>query len=165
MNPEDLTIIQFLNLAKNKIRIIDQDLSCLGNLRVLNLNDNEVSEVVRLGSLPELEELLLERNKLEKADQIAQMDLPALEKLNLAYNNLKEVANLDRFKNLSVLDLQHNALQSIVGVENTDIPFLNKLKSLQSVTTEGNNLKDSLANEVKAIQDKYNINSLNPIDT
>jgi len=113
---------------------------------------------------------LLHKNKLETADEITELNLPALQKLNLAYNNLKEVANLDRFKNLTVLELQHNALESIVGVENlaklqelklefnklSDLPFLDSLKSLKSITTEGNDLKAGIAAKAKEIQDKFN---------
>lgn len=171
MKPEELSVIEFLSLAQNKIRIVDQDLSCLSNLRVLNLSYNDIVQVIQLGSLPKLQELLLHKNELEEADAIVEMDLPALQRLNLAYNNLKELTNLDRFKNLTVLELQHNALESIVGVENleklkelkvefnnlTDLPFLEKLKSLQleSITTEGNKLKDAIAAEAKALQEKY----------
>ena len=165
MNPEDLTLIQFLSLAQNKIRIVDQDLSCLSNLRVLNLSYNEISEVVRLGSLPALQELLLHKNELEQADAIGEMDLPALQKLSLAYNNLKTLANVDRLKSLTVLELQHNALEAIIGVENleklqelklefnklTDLPFLDKLKSLQSITTEGNSLTETISAKAKEI--------------
>lgn len=178
MKPEELNIIEFMSLAQNKIRIVDQDLSCLSNLRVLNLSYNDIVEVIQLGSLPKLQELLLHKNELEEADAIVQMDLPALQKLNLAYNNLKELANLDRFKNLTVLELQHNALESIVGVENleklqelklefnklTDLPFLEKLKTLnlQSITTEGNSLQAAIAAEAQALQEKY-MKSLFPI--
>jgi len=179
MKPEELTLIQFMSLAQNKIRIVDQDLSCLSNLRVLNLSYNDIVQVIKLGSLPKLQELLLHKNNLEEADAIVEMDLPALQKLNLAYNNLKKLTNLDRFKNLTVLELQHNALESIVGVENLekleelklefnklkDLPFLEKLKTmnLQSITTEGNNLKDTIAAEAKALQEKY-MKSLYPAD-
>ncbi len=114
--------------------------------------------------------MLLHKNELEKADDVAQLDLPALQKLNLAYNNLKELANFEQFSNLTVLELQHNALESIVGVENleklqqlkvefnnlTDIPFLDKLKSLQSLTTEGNTLKEGIAAKAKELQDAFN---------
>gem|GEM_PF-5687614 len=48
MDPADLTIIEFLSLAQNKIRLVDQDLSCLSNLRVLNLSYNDIVEVIRL---------------------------------------------------------------------------------------------------------------------
>ncbi len=171
MKPEDLTILEFLSLAQNNIRVVDQDLSCLSNLRVLNLSYNEIVQVVTIGSLPRLQELLLHKNDLETADAITQMDLPALQKLNLAYNQLKEVKNLDHFKNLVVLELQHNALQTLVWVENveklqelklefnklTDLPFWEQLKwgALQSITTEGNSLKDALSAEVKTLQEKY----------
>jgi Leucine-rich repeat (LRR) protein len=169
MPAETHTGIAFLSLAQNNIRVVNQDLSCLTNLRVLNLSYNNIVEVVKLGSLPNLQELLLHKNNLETADEIVEMELPALQKLNLAYNDIKEVANIDRFKNLTVLELQHNALETIVGVENleklqelklefnnlTDLPFIDKLKSIQSLTTEGNNLKESIAAQAKAIQQKF----------
>lgn len=171
MKPEELTIIEFLSLAQNNIRLVDQDLSCLSNLKVLNLSYNDIVQVIQLGSLPKLQELLLHKNDLEQADAITEMDLPALQRLSLAYNNLKEFTNVDRLKNLSVLELQHNALETVVGVDNleklqelklefnklTDLPFLEKLKgmNLQSITTEGNSLKDTIAAEAKAIQEKY----------
>jgi Leucine-rich repeat (LRR) protein len=161
--------IAFLSLAQNNIRVVNQDLSCLTNLRVLNLSYNNIVEVVKLGELPNLQELLLHKNNLETADTIVEMELPALQKLNLAYNNIKEVANIDRFKNLTVLELQHNAIQSIVGVENlekleelklefnklTDLPFLENLTSLKSLTTEGNELKATLEAKIKELQQKF----------
>lgn len=169
MKPEELSAVEFLSLAQNKIRVVDQDLSCLTKLRVLNLSYNEISQVVTLGSLPALQELLLHKNELEKADAIVAMDLPALQKLSLAYNNLKTLSNVDRLKNLTVLELQHNALEAVVGVERleklqelklefnqlTDLPFLDKLQSIKSLTTEGNSLADTISNKAKAIQAKY----------
>lgn len=150
MKPEDLTAIQIINLAQNRIRLVDQDLSCLSNLRVLNLSYNEISEVVRLGTLPALQELLLHKNNIENIEKLIGMDLPALKKLSLAYNKIKEIDSLGKLTNLIVLELQHNVLEKVVGVENLkkledlklefnklkDLPFLDQLEKLKSITTE-----------------------------
>lgn len=170
MKPEDLSLIQFLSLAQNKIRIVDQDLSCLTNLRVLNLSYNEISEVVRLGSLPSLQELMLHKNNIDNIEKLIGMDLPALEKLNLAYNKLKEIDSLGKLTNLIVLELQHNVLEKLVGVENLkkleelklefnklkDLPFLEQLEKLKSITTEWNELKATIEWKIKELQDKFN---------
>ncbi len=65
-----IPLIQYFSLAQNKIRIVDQDLSCLTKLRVLNLSYNEISEVVQLGSLPALQELLLHKNNITDAESV-----------------------------------------------------------------------------------------------
>jgi hypothetical protein len=170
MKPEDLTLIQIINLAQNRIRIVDQDLSCLTNLRVLNMSYNEIVDVARLGALPSLQELMLHKNKIESIEKLIGMDLPALEKLNLAYNKLKEIDSLGKLTNLIVLELQHNVLEKLVGVENLkkledlklefnklkDIPFLEQLEKLKSITTEWNELKETIEWKIKELQDKFN---------
>ncbi len=170
MKPEDLSLIQIINLAQNRIRIVDQDLSCLTNLRILNMSYNEISDVARLWALPALQELMLHKNNIENIEKLIGMDLPALEKLNLAYNKLKEIDSLGKLTNLIVLELQHNVLEKLVGVENLkkledlklefnklkDIPFLEQLEKLKSITTEWNELKATIEWKIKELQDKFN---------
>lgn len=81
MDATDTAAIQRLSLAQNAIRIVDQDLSCMTNLRFLNLSYNEITQVVRLGTLPALQELFLHKNKIETIATLP--DLPGLQTLNL----------------------------------------------------------------------------------
>lgn len=166
---EEASMVQILSLANNKIRIVDQDLSCLTNLRVLNLSYNQIVDVVTLGELPALQELLLHKNKIIQTETIGNMNLPSLNRLSLAYNNIKEVTNLGNLQNLIVLELQHNVIERMVGIENldrlqelkvefnklTDLPFLDQLEQLKSITTAGNTLAETIENKAKEIQARF----------
>lgn len=164
---EDHAKVHYLNLATNKIRIIDQDLSCLERLRVLNLSYNQIIEVVKLGDLPNLQELLLHKNQLTTTNNLP--NFPALKSLNLAYNNLKKVSWLEKFTQLTNLELQHNEIIKILGLDQLtelqqlrlefnrlkELPFLEALKELNLITTEGNDLQAWLQEKLEEIQNKY----------
>ena len=166
---EEASMVQILSLANNKIRVVNQDLSCLTNLRVLNLSYNEIVDVVTIGDLPALQELLLHKNKITKTETIGNMNLPSLNRLSLAYNNIKEVTNLGNLQSLIVLELQHNVIERMVGIENldrlqelkvefnrlTDLPFLDQLQNLKSITTAGNTLAETIENKAKEIQARF----------
>ena len=167
LDPIDRAEVRHLNLSNNKIRIVDADLSCLTHLQTLNLSYNEISTVVRLGSLPTLRDLQLHKNQLTTVDDLP--DLPGLQKLNLGYNKLKEVIWIDKYINLIKLELQHNMIEKIIWAEKlqkleelklefnklTDLPFLDTLKQLKSLTTEGNALKETVTKQIQALQEKF----------
>lgn len=165
MSSEDAAEILFLNLANNTIRIVDQDLSCLTNLKVLNLSYNDIVEVVSLGSLPALQELLLHKNQIDDSAQLSNIDAPALQKLNIWYNQLKSLVNIDRFKELTSLEIQHNQIEQIIGVENlgkleqlraefnnlSALPFLDSLQQLKQITVGGNQVDQGVLDKIQQI--------------
>lgn len=167
MDEQDRDKVRFLSLSNNKIRIVDQDLSCFKHLRVLNLSYNQIVEVVRLGELPELQELLLHKNQLANTKNLP--DFPALKTLNLAYNKLKKVVDLEKFSALTTLELQHNEIAKIIGIDKLQkleelkleynklkkLPFLETLQQLKTVTAQGNQLQQEVQNTLKKLQQTY----------
>lgn len=163
---EDYSKVRILNLSNNRIRVVNQDLSCLQHLRVLNLSYNQIVEVVSLWYLPSLQELLLHKNQLTSTKL---PDFPALKTLNLWYNKLKKVSGLEKFGTLTRLELQHNEIAKIIGIENLQkleslkveynklkkLPVLETLKNLREVTVEWNELAENIKNELKKINDLY----------
>lgn len=64
LDPADQPNIRAVTLMQNQIRIVNTDLSCLVNLRSLNLSYNQVVSIQTLGSLPKLQELRLHKNAI-----------------------------------------------------------------------------------------------------
>lgn len=124
--------VRNLDLSNNKIRIVDQDLSCLINLKSLNLSYNEIEIVKDLWILPNLNQLKLQKNNIDNTLWLP--DFPALESLNLWFNNLTTTLWLERYTNLESLELYHNQIQEVVWLEN--------LEKLEQLKVEFNNIKD-----------------------
>lgn len=169
LKPEDHSKVWQLDLSNNLIRIVNQDLTCLTNLKILNLSYNQIELVKDLGALPNLVDLKLQKNKLEETNNLP--ELPALQSLNLWFNNLKETIWLDKYQNLEVLELYHNQIESVVGIENItklkelkvefnnikDFNFVDTLQEqwLELMTAKWNEIKDGLLDELKAMNDEY----------
>lgn len=169
IQPEDYYKVRHLDLSDNAIKIVDQDLSCLENLKTLNLSYNEIEVVRTLWILPLLTDLKLHKNNLTSTSGLP--DFPALERLNLGYNQLKEAVGLDKYQNIKVLELYHNQLESLVWVEGLakleelkvefnnikDFSFFEDLKDqgLKIMTAKGNEVKDSFLDELKQMNSDY----------
>lgn len=164
ISPDEYDLVWFLDLSQNKIRVVDQDLSCFQYLQVINLWYNEIQEVVSLGNLPRLKDLRLQKNKLTTTE-----DFPVytgLTRLNLWYNQISIVKDLETLTNLKELELQHNVIEQFIGAEKmqqlealklefnklTNVDFLGDLKGLFAVTVGGNNLPP----EIEALWKKLN---------
>lgn len=169
LKPEDHSQVRELDLSNNLIRVVNQDLTCLGNLKILNLSYNQIEIVKDLGLLPNLVNLKLQKNKLEETNTLP--DFPALQSLNLWFNNLKDTLGLEKYQNLEVLELYHNEIESVVGIENMeklrelkvefnnikDFSFVEVLqdKWLELMTAKWNEIKDGLLNELKVMNEWY----------
>jgi Leucine-rich repeat (LRR) protein len=81
LKPEDHSQVRNLDLSNNLIRVVNQDLTCLTNLKILNLSYNQIEVVSDLGDLPNLVDLKLQKNKLAETNNLP--DFPALKSLNL----------------------------------------------------------------------------------
>lgn len=169
MNEEDHEQVRRLDLSNNLIRIVDQDLSCLVNLKSLNLSYNEIEVVKDLWVLPALNEFKLQKNNIDSTIWLP--DFPALESLNLWFNNLTTTLWLEKYTNLQSLELYHNQIQEVVWLENLqklellkvefnnikDFQFVDTLKQqgLELMTAKWNEIKDSLLDELKQMNNDY----------
>ena len=170
---DDHDKIWFIDLSSNRIRIVDQDLGCLVNLKELNLSYNEIEGVKNLWVLPNLTTLKLQKNNLSTTQWLP--DFPALEKLNLWFNSLIEATGLEKYTNLEVLELYHNEIETLVWLENLqqleqlkvefnnikDFWFVETLKAqwLEVMTAKWNEIKESLLEELRVMNNDY-INKL-----
>ncbi len=158
--------IRAISLMQNNIRIINADLSCLVNLRSLNLSYNQIEVVQKLGSLPKLQELRLQKNEITTTKWFP--DLPSLSKLQLGFNQLKDISGLKNLTGLTILELYHNALEKLDGIEGlqkleqlkveynklTDNQITDVLKNLKNVslfTAKGNEIKQALIDELDVL--------------
>ncbi len=146
VSPEEYDLVRFLDLSQNKIRIVDQDLSCFQYLQVINLSYNEIQQVVTLGTLPRLKDLRLQKNQITSTENFPA--LTGLTRLNLAYNQITIVQDLEKLINLKELELQHNMIEEFIGAEKmqqlerlklefnklSNVDFLKEIKSLFTVS-------------------------------
>lgn len=154
-----------LDLSNNKIQSVNQDLSCLQNLKWLDLSFNQITELVWLWNLPSLLDLRLAKNSIERLESEFFKQFPALQGLKLWYNKLKDVSALQQLKWLISLELQHNELASLLWLENLDklervkfefnklkeeqLKYLDKLKYIKEVSWWYNYFKEEILNNLK----------------
>lgn len=167
LKKEDHKKIKSISLQDNEITLVNQDLSCLVNLEIIDLSYNQVSAVRTLGELPSLTTLKLNKNKISSLVKFP--DFPALENLSLSFNNLKNTAWIENLKNLVTLELAHNQLEELVGIENMErlealkvefnklkeLDGIRDLKNLEFVSAARNELKDTLLEELNAMNKKF----------
>ena len=107
-------------------------LSLCTELRVLNLSDNEISDLSPLMNLQSLEQLRLDGNAV--ADLRPLMGIPALRRLSAARNNVTETNSVGSITGLTELDLSDNAIQDFSG--------LKKLQNIQILRLENTGIGD-----------------------
>ncbi|KAJ9527642.1 hypothetical protein QJQ45_025918 [Haematococcus lacustris] len=87
--------LQVLQLGGNQIASISSlQLSSLASLRSLFLNNNDITRIDGLDGLTNLQELVLDRNRIRYIDPDAFLGLPRLRELRLEENGLRSLANL-----------------------------------------------------------------------
>jgi Leucine-rich repeat (LRR) protein len=167
VNPDEYDLVRFLDLSQNKIKIVDQDLSCFQYLQVINLAYNEIQEVVSLGTLPRLKDLRLQKNQLTSTENFP--ELTWLSRLNLSYNQIAIVQDLEKLTNLKELELQHNVIEQFIGAERMqqlellklefnklqNVDFLKEITSLFTVSLGGNQLPPEIEAIWKAFSPKF----------
>lgn len=81
--------IRSIYLGNNKISEISQDLSCLANLKLVDLSYNNIKSINNLNEIKQMESLDLSHNQIEKIENID--NLSALKELNLSFNTIKKI--------------------------------------------------------------------------
>jgi len=121
-----------LDLSNNQLQKINYDLSCLPNLKELNLSYNQISKIQNLDNLSSLSKLELQTNKLTSTKWLQK--LSSLKELNLWYNEILDIKSLSNMTNILDLQLQHNQI--------SDISDLSNLSNLESLKLEYNQISD-----------------------
>ena len=145
-----------IDFSLNNIKEIDQDLSCMPNIKDINLSYNRTEKFITLWKLPILQDLKLHKNNIKDLKNI--WKYKSLVKLNLAYNWIKNISWLLALKNLQFLQLQHNNITNLLGIEN--------LLKLKSIKLEFNNISDK--DQLKYLKKLKNLKNIsiaqNPLD-
>uniref|UniRef100_A0A7S4GPD4 Uncharacterized protein n=1 Tax=Oxyrrhis marina TaxID=2969 RepID=A0A7S4GPD4_OXYMA len=93
-------------------------------LRILSYQNNQITAISNLVSLPNLVFLDLSNNRISA---ISNLDtVPTLRVLKLAKNKISTLCNLEALQHLDVLDMHGNAVQRIEGLDgSTELRVLN----------------------------------------
>jgi len=167
MDEDDHPKVRTINLQQNKIKLVNQDISCLTNIETVNISFNEVDAVRSLGELPSLKSLQLQKNKITSLVNFPEFD--GLENLTLSFNKLKDTSGIENLKNLVTLELAHNEIESLVGLENMeklealkvefnklkDLNGIEDLKNLEFVSAAKNQLKEKLLEEMNEMNESF----------
>ncbi|MFD1957783.1 leucine-rich repeat domain-containing protein [Paenibacillus thailandensis] len=103
----DLLNLSMLKMDKRVNLVKDLNgLEYASNLKILQINNSEVSNVGPLGQLPTLEYLDLTHNQIQDISSLT--DLPSLETLILSKNNISDPSALTELPKLRDLDVSYN---------------------------------------------------------
>jgi len=105
---KDLTQLTVLDLSENQISELSA-LKDLTQLTVLNLGVNQISELSALKDLKQLTKLDLRRNQISELSALK--DLKQLTGLGLEGNQISELSALKDLSNLTLLWLQRNPIE------------------------------------------------------
>ena len=83
-------------------------------IKYLNLQNNEVTKIENLVSLPNLTFLDLSSNKIKEISKFSTVE--HLRVLMLSKNQIDQIKNVETFKNLDILDLHENKITKIENV-------------------------------------------------
>lgn len=126
---DQLIQLKVLNLEGNNITSIN-NLKSLTNLEKLNLNQNKITEIKNLDSLTNLKELYLSRNNIEEIKGLNQ--LINLRLLDLSWNSIFEINGLGSLEKIEELYLSNNRIKKI--------NHLDKLINLRHLDLESNKI-------------------------
>mmetsp|Transcript_87528 Transcript_87528/g.152375 ORF Transcript_87528/g.152375 Transcript_87528/m.152375 type:complete len:510 (-) Transcript_87528:71-1600(-) len=107
--------LKLLNYQNNLITEI-ANLHNLPNLVFLDLYNNNITHISNLGCVPTLRVLMLGKNNIEKIEHLD--DLPRLDVLDLHNNAIRTVENLSHLTDLRVLNLAGNRLKEVSNIRN-----------------------------------------------
>jgi len=117
------------------------------NLHILNLYDNDISEINLLSNLSSLDQLYLGQNQITALGVLS--SLPNLQWLALDYNDIVDITPLTSLGNLSRLNLRNNSIADIAplvanaGLGNGDeVDLQNNPLSYQSINVHIPDLRD-----------------------
>jgi Leucine-rich repeat (LRR) protein len=110
--------LEVLELGYNRISSIAAlNLTGLRHLRVLTLNNNDLSIVDGLQGLPSLQQLVLATNKIKRISQSSFVGNPGLRGLQLESNELRTIANMTSMLRLRSLFLANNRITDLAICE------------------------------------------------
>jgi len=129
--------IKSLDLSRNCIKQLDDDVGCLVHLKQLDVSDNHIEEIdASIGQLEALEVLRCGQNRLKKLpEEIGRLE--SLRILDLSNNDLKALpASMKKLSSLEVLNVSGNSIdaQHIRTI-------LGRIQGLKVITREGSNLE------------------------
>jgi Leucine-rich repeat (LRR) protein len=154
---EVLQKVRKINLDDNQLKSIPESISKLVNLVDISMAKNKIASVEgdAFGPLVNLTILDLHQNQLTDLSSIP--NSPKLDQILLAFNQLTTLSNLERCPNLGVLDLHNNKMENLpdsvmtlyqmktLKVSNNNLANINArlglLDNLVRLSIEGNPLK------------------------
>ena len=111
-----LANLQSLDMSDNQLQhfLIERMFYSLGQLKILNLNGNRLTDLPReTHMLQELRQLHIERNRFEEIPQIISR-LEKLEMLDISHNEIQGISPLiTNLEQLQTLDIGYNRIQQI----------------------------------------------------
>ena len=123
-----------LHLARNYLREIDESITLVPYLQLLNLSHNQIEEVPELflTQLHELTILDLSHNKLEQVDSL-HTKLGNIHTLDLSYNRIRSLVGLRKLYCVVILNLKFNSIDDL-----SYLSYLGKLPCLESLQLDNN---------------------------
>ncbi|XP_072485470.1 leucine-rich repeat-containing protein 9 isoform X4 [Notamacropus eugenii] len=132
--PPIMQSLEVLHLGYNGIcNLIQLQLNRLRNLRFLFLQGNEISQIEGLDNLSDLQELVLDHNRIRAISDSAFVKPSALVALHLEENRLRELTNLQPLVKLEKLFLGYNKIQDMAELEKLEV-----IPSIRELTVYGN---------------------------
>ncbi|MFX0098787.1 MAG: leucine-rich repeat domain-containing protein [Candidatus Hodarchaeota archaeon] len=140
-----------------------------GCLDIAGKGVKEISEIKGLDKLTSLAELNLNKNLIEKIEDLSM--IPDLESVILSNNVITEINNLDKLISLKELDLSGNQIEKIEGIENLkelkklnlshnkieEIENLEHLTNLVELNLKGNKIDDELIDDLGGMDKHGNV--------
>ncbi|GAX73782.1 hypothetical protein CEUSTIGMA_g1233.t1 [Chlamydomonas eustigma] len=120
--PHDVTDLfpnlQVLQLGSNQIASVSSlNLGCLSGLRSLFLQNNDITRVDGFTGLVNLQELVLDRNKIRYIDPDVFSHLSRLRELRMEENGLRSLANLQSLSSLQSLHVGFNRISEAIDID------------------------------------------------
>jgi Leucine-rich repeat (LRR) protein len=135
-----------LHLEANKIKSL-RYLDMSKTLKILDLSQNQISDVSLLEKLPNLQALNIADNHLSSLNSIA--NCRYLENLNASNNQIQEISLLPNLNRLKFLDLSGNPIQKLRNLH--VLESLMKI-NLQNTSLQGEDLQVS-TRDIQALKE------------
>ncbi|OQR95919.1 hypothetical protein THRCLA_07461 [Thraustotheca clavata] len=122
--------LENLQLANNQISdMIQLGLQHLQELKILNLEGNDITQIAGLTHAHELKELILSKNKIRQFEAATTNVLTSLIVLKIDDNSLRSLVYFYPLSRLQVLDLSNNRLPDLEEIERLQplIPIVQEL--------------------------------------